>query len=306
MSIEASKWAWAQKVKNPRHKLLLLKLADSANDDGVCWPSLRTMAGHTGVSKSTLSRAAKALADAGLLRVQPTVKQDGSAGPNVYHLALGVSQIDGSVSRPKRDVTVREPSEDPESRPSTSSARAVQPPEYLGDRRWLIGSSRQGKGPFTVDLDAADGVGTCTCENRTATVCRHRRSAAVADGKRLKAVNREHRDALWDVLVELFGPAGAEQGRNARGGLVTELVAMLEADEQVEHKPEVWAAEVRRRQAALVAGWGREKATLRAFVQNFGLARNLADEGGGKGGGKHGMTAQEMFDDAMRDQAAGL
>lgn len=34
------------KIGNPARKLVLLKLADNANDDGVCFPSYKNIAEH--------------------------------------------------------------------------------------------------------------------------------------------------------------------------------------------------------------------------------------------------------------------
>ena len=45
-----SSWAWQQEVDDPSAKLVLVKLADSANDDGVCWPSHRKLARDCGLS----------------------------------------------------------------------------------------------------------------------------------------------------------------------------------------------------------------------------------------------------------------
>ena len=54
MSNEAITWAWKQQV-GPREKLLLICLADAANDeDWQCWPSQRHIAEKTGYSIATV------------------------------------------------------------------------------------------------------------------------------------------------------------------------------------------------------------------------------------------------------------
>lgn len=54
MSIKAMNWAWAQKGLKPAQKLVLMKLADHSNDDGVCWPGKGSLSEDCAVSKRTL------------------------------------------------------------------------------------------------------------------------------------------------------------------------------------------------------------------------------------------------------------
>jgi DNA-binding transcriptional regulator YhcF (GntR family) len=54
-------WAWHQKIKlGP--KLALMALADAADDIGVCWPSVTTVATKCNVSTRTVRRVMQALA----------------------------------------------------------------------------------------------------------------------------------------------------------------------------------------------------------------------------------------------------
>ncbi len=51
MSVAATQWAWRQALK-PAAKLVLLALADRANDAGECWPSVhRSQIGDLQISK---------------------------------------------------------------------------------------------------------------------------------------------------------------------------------------------------------------------------------------------------------------
>ena len=54
MSIRTLDWAFKQKCKSPAQKLVLIKLADNANDDGKCWPSQRYVAEHCEMSRQTV------------------------------------------------------------------------------------------------------------------------------------------------------------------------------------------------------------------------------------------------------------
>jgi len=57
MSIKIMSMVWEIKEITPMQKLILLKLADNADDGGVCWPSLETVAGACGCSSRTVMRA---------------------------------------------------------------------------------------------------------------------------------------------------------------------------------------------------------------------------------------------------------
>lgn len=87
------------KVGNPLRKLVLLKLADNANDHGECWPSYQHIADQCEIGKSSVLRHIDALIQAGLL-----VKEIRPGGPkgnhsNIYQLRLGsVSLTPGVVS----------------------------------------------------------------------------------------------------------------------------------------------------------------------------------------------------------------
>ena len=73
MSMAALKWA-----REPRPDLggpasaVLRDLADRANDTGVCWPSLATIAADTGYCERTVRYALRRLEQHGLLAVKQT------------------------------------------------------------------------------------------------------------------------------------------------------------------------------------------------------------------------------------------
>lgn len=83
--------AMKTKVGNPLRKLVLIKLADNANDQGECWPSHQYIADQCEISKASVKNHIRALADAGFLQVE---HRDGPKGntSNLYHITLGVGQ----------------------------------------------------------------------------------------------------------------------------------------------------------------------------------------------------------------------
>ena len=87
MSIAAMHWAWHQALK-PVPKLILMALADAADDQGVCWPSIPTVARKCCLSKRTIQRTLQDLVNGGWLQVEPRFRKDGSRTSNSYRLAL--------------------------------------------------------------------------------------------------------------------------------------------------------------------------------------------------------------------------
>lgn len=104
MSIKATNWAWSLSLP-PALKLILMALADEADDDGLCWPSVRRIARKAGVSERTVQRAIKKYGSSDLLRVSVRSRTDGSQASNFYHLALEFSPgRDGDEMSPPKNM----------------------------------------------------------------------------------------------------------------------------------------------------------------------------------------------------------
>ncbi|MBD1553606.1 helix-turn-helix domain-containing protein [Pseudomonas typographi] len=88
MSMELMVKAMKTKVGNPLRKLVLVKLADNASDQGECWPSYQHIADQCEIDRSTVRRHIKQLESQGLLRIE---NRDGPKGnsTNLYYLTLG-------------------------------------------------------------------------------------------------------------------------------------------------------------------------------------------------------------------------
>ena len=80
-------WAWQQKL-SPTPKLILMALCDAANDYGVCWPSVSTVATKCCVSVRTVRRVMQKLVERGLLLSEQRYRKDGSCSSNRYRLQL--------------------------------------------------------------------------------------------------------------------------------------------------------------------------------------------------------------------------
>lgn len=91
MSMNLMAKAMSIKVGNPLRKLVLIKLADNANDVGECWPSYQHIADQCEVSRSTVKSHIRALEDMGLLKREFRRKGELNQS-NVFYLTLDNAQ----------------------------------------------------------------------------------------------------------------------------------------------------------------------------------------------------------------------
>lgn len=107
MSVHATRWAWEQSVGHPTRKLVLVALADHANSDGECWPSMGTVATFAECSARTVQRHIDALCEQGLVKkVGRRARKDGTFGPWNYQLPMSSGHerpADTDDRRPPKD-----------------------------------------------------------------------------------------------------------------------------------------------------------------------------------------------------------
>ena len=97
-------------VGNPMHKLVLLKLADNANDNGECYPSYHHIAKECEISKSTAMRAVDALCEKGLLIKQPRYLIGGKEQTSNFYVIV-LPSLQGSVTVTPGVVSERHPNQ---------------------------------------------------------------------------------------------------------------------------------------------------------------------------------------------------
>ena len=83
MSIEAMNAALQVKTGSPSRKLILLVLANMANQDGECWPSVQYISDRTELSRSTVLRHLKTLEEQKIVQVQRRKSKTGQTS-NLY------------------------------------------------------------------------------------------------------------------------------------------------------------------------------------------------------------------------------
>ena len=84
MSIQAIAWAWKQKLSCPK-KMVLLALADCADIERNCYPSIRHLVEVSGLSKSGVVKALNDLSGLGLvIRVRRKQTNKRHAPRNIF------------------------------------------------------------------------------------------------------------------------------------------------------------------------------------------------------------------------------
>ena len=98
MSNKALTWALEQTTGSPTRKLVLLRLADQANDDGYCWPGKKSIARHCEVHKKTVQKALHDLQRQGLIWIEHRKDDDGVVNlTSRYWLQMRVGAHDSHV-----------------------------------------------------------------------------------------------------------------------------------------------------------------------------------------------------------------
>jgi len=156
MSFMAMAWASKQKTGSPTKKLILLLLADRANDEGYCWPSIQSICSDCELSRDAVIRNIKRLEADGLLSVIRR-KEDGVNLPNHYklHLQGVVAQKDqGSSSERPGVVAQKDPnlSIEPINEPITPKSLSGEKPDGRGlEAELLVTHDKDMKYPLNVD-----------------------------------------------------------------------------------------------------------------------------------------------------------
>ncbi|WP_143712093.1 helix-turn-helix domain-containing protein, partial [Yersinia intermedia] len=90
MSMDLMVKAFKIPVGNPLRKLILVKLADNANDQGECWPSYGNIANLCECSKSAVKSHITALIEMGIVKKENRLGVNNGKGntSNVYYLNI--------------------------------------------------------------------------------------------------------------------------------------------------------------------------------------------------------------------------
>lgn len=98
-------WAWGQKLP-PTPKLILMALADAANDNDECWPGIPFIAQKCCVSERTVQRVLQNFQEAQLMTIQAQFdSKNGRRTSNRYRLNVGGRPYPDNLSSQARNQT---------------------------------------------------------------------------------------------------------------------------------------------------------------------------------------------------------
>lgn len=246
-----SHWAWSVALP-PTPKLLLMALADIADDLGACWPSHPALAAKCNLSDRTVRRVLITLQAQELVYIEPRFKTNGSRTSNRYRLAVDIPQdnLSGAPATHGRgDVT-------DDQGPRTPLARGSgHPCPGPPDNDVLVTTTEPSLEPSQPPPPAPDralepesaGGGGDLCYPKNLTP---RQRQALQE--RLTVLNR---DQAQQILDELTGRMALTQVKNPLRYCATLVVRM----QRREFKPELGLNIADRRQAAEAQRTAREQ-----------------------------------------------
>jgi len=85
MAIKIMSWVFDESPTDGAERLVLLALADNASEEGICWPSLNTIAGKAGITRRSVYRTMHDLQDKGIVVVEHrTLPNKVASQTNIY------------------------------------------------------------------------------------------------------------------------------------------------------------------------------------------------------------------------------
>ncbi len=144
MSIKVMSWVWEQDLP-PLDKIVLMAIADHADDDGYAWPGMKRIAEKCSMEKRTVQRHVERLQEQQLLKVESRQRNDGSSSSNGYTVVMNGTKEEGVAEShppmaqmtppPVTDdtpLTVIEPSDE-----TTTTTTPLTLLEVFDDPEWL-------------------------------------------------------------------------------------------------------------------------------------------------------------------------
>lgn len=97
------------KVGNPLRKMVLIKLADQANDEGACWPSYESIAKGCEITRRSVITHIKWLEENGFLWIERRYNTETQKNnSNIFHLTLAKGVVPSENDSPPKVISTSE------------------------------------------------------------------------------------------------------------------------------------------------------------------------------------------------------
>ena len=133
MSVKIMTLVWEASGLTSTQKLVLLSLADHANDDGICYPSVGKLTRKTALSERSIQNCFKSLSDAGWIRIG---FNEGPRGCNIFTISKPPQEMPPAGDAPPQEM--REGVQDVRQTPAGDApepSKNHQEPSLLDDAR---------------------------------------------------------------------------------------------------------------------------------------------------------------------------
>lgn len=109
MSFKATIWAWNQEVSAPTVRLVLLAVANRANQDGECWPSQARLAEDCRLSSRTVWASLKWLEENVFIRRKGQRRKNGTRSSDLIVLNMSQPDAPGASGESDRSHEMQNP-----------------------------------------------------------------------------------------------------------------------------------------------------------------------------------------------------
>jgi hypothetical protein len=176
MTWQATAWALKQRTGSPSAKVVILVLANYANEFGICWPSQKTLAFGTEQSEDSVQRRLRDLEKLGLIRKRKRKRKDGMWPITEYELLMAEDQINQAANCGTADPSLPQTDQAGPQEQRTPSRTAVRQELSLNPTlEYSFGGHQAGGHPFAVRLANAveKQLGTDVFKSWFKGVCLH-------------------------------------------------------------------------------------------------------------------------------------
>jgi hypothetical protein len=144
VSVKIMSLVWDRTDLSQAETLVLLALADRADDDGRCWPSIAGVAERARMTERSVQRVMRVMQERGFVAIEK------GGGRKTNHYAINVEQLRGDTAMsPESSITTIEPSLDLDVwrewisyRKELKSVKAYTPSGAQRQMRWLARHTR--------------------------------------------------------------------------------------------------------------------------------------------------------------------